>query len=93
MVTNLFCCSATVCSTVRLEQRTFGSLRWLDVCICTDASDKGFAFAVRERCRELGSEDGRVSVQQTLHIHPCQVTRASLHRARRRFVVFKFGRR
>ena len=53
------------------ERRAFGgilclvrsdwSLRWLDVCICTDASEKGFALAVRERCRGLGSEDGRVS--------------------------------
>ena len=36
-------------------------LRWLDVCICTDASEEGFAFAVREGCRELASEVGRVS--------------------------------
>ena len=58
-------------STVRMEQRAFGgilcllssdwSLRWLDVCICTDASEKGFAFAVREGCRELASEVERVS--------------------------------
>ena len=57
-------------STVRMEQRAFRcilrllrsvwSLRWLDVCICSDASKKGFAFAVRERCRELASEVGRV---------------------------------
>ena len=56
---------------MRLEQRAFGiilclfrstcSLRWLDVCICTDASEKGFAFAVRDGCRELASEVGRVS--------------------------------
>ena len=37
------------------------SLRWFDVCICTDASEKGFAFAVREGCRELASEVGRFS--------------------------------
>ena len=36
------------------------SLRWLDVCICADASEKNFAFAVREGCRELASEVGRV---------------------------------
>ena len=36
-------------------------LRWLDVCICMDASDTGFAFAVREGWRELASEIGRVS--------------------------------
>ena len=58
-------------STVRVEQRAFGgilsllrsdwSLRWLDVCICTDASEKGSVFAVREGCRELASEVGRVS--------------------------------
>ena len=58
-------------STVRMEQRAFGgilcllrsdwSLRLLGVCICTDASEKGFAFAVREGCRELASELGRVS--------------------------------
>ena len=58
-------------STVRMEQRAFGgilslfrsdwSLRWLDVCICTDASEKGFEFAVREGCRELASDVGRVS--------------------------------
>ena len=50
-------------STVRMEQRAFGgipcllrsdwSLRWLDVCIGTDALEKG--------CRELASEVGRVS--------------------------------
>ena len=54
-----------------MKQRAFGgfqclfrgdwSLRWLDVCTCTDASEKGFAFAVREGCRELASEVGRVS--------------------------------
>ena len=54
-------------STVRMEQRAFGgilrllrsdwSLRWLDVCICTDASEKG----LREGCRELAPEVGRVS--------------------------------
>ena len=32
----------------------------LDVCIGTDASDKGFVFAVREGCRELASKVGRV---------------------------------
>ena len=58
-------------STVRKEQRAFvriqclfrsdWSLRWLDVCICTGASEKGFAFAVLEGCRELASEVGRVS--------------------------------
>ena len=58
-------------STVRLEQRAVGgilcllrsdwSLRWLDVCICTDAPEKGFTFAVREGCHELPSEVGRVS--------------------------------
>ena len=54
-----------------MEQNAFGgilcllrsdwSLRWLDVCICTDASEMGFAFASREGCRELASEAGRVS--------------------------------
>ena len=57
-------------STVRKEQRAIGEilplprdwgLCWPDVCICTDASEKGFAFAVREGCRELASEVGRVS--------------------------------
>ena len=43
-------------STVRKEQKAFGeilcvlrsdwSLIWLDVCICTDASEKGFSFTV-----------------------------------------------
>ena len=61
--------------TVRMEQRALvgidsgivclflrdWSLRLLDVCICTEASEKGFAFAVREGCRELASEVGRVS--------------------------------
>ena len=37
------------------------SVCWLDVCIGTDASEKGFAFAVRDGCRELASEVGRVS--------------------------------
>ena len=35
--------------------------QWLGVCICMDASEKGFAFAVREGCCELASEVGRVS--------------------------------
>ena len=58
-------------STVRMEQRACGgilclllsdwSLPWLVVCICTDASEKVFAFAVREGCLELASEVGRVS--------------------------------
>ena len=48
-------------SVVRVEQRDFGrilcllcsnwSLRWLDVCIGTDVSEKCFAFAVREGYR------------------------------------------
>ena len=60
-------------STVRLQQRACGgilcllrsdwSLRWLDVCVCADPSEKGFAFAVREGCRELASEVGRFSEQ------------------------------
>ena len=38
-------------STVRMEQRAFGgtlslSLRWLHLCICSDAPEKGFALAV-----------------------------------------------
>ena len=37
------------------------SLRWLDADFCTDASEKGFTFAVREGCRELASEGGRVT--------------------------------
>ena len=60
-------------STVRLQQRACGgilcllrsdwSLRWLDVCVCADPSEKCFAFAVREGCRELASEVGRFSEQ------------------------------
>ena len=48
--------------TMRMEQRAFGgilcllcsewSLRRLHVCICTDASEKCFAFAVRAGCGE-----------------------------------------
>ena len=37
------------------------SLRWLDVGICTDASEKGVTVAVRAGCRELASEVGRGS--------------------------------
>ena len=54
--------------TVRIEQTAFGgilcllrsdwSLRSCDVCA---ASEKGFPFAVREGCRQLSSEIGRVS--------------------------------
>ena len=61
---------------LRMEQRAFGGtfrlprsgwcLRWLDVSICTDASEKGFAFAVREGCRELASEVGRVSERTSI---------------------------
>ena len=39
------------------------TLRWLDVWICTDVSEKGFAFAVHEGRRELASEAGRISVR------------------------------
>ena len=53
--------------TVRMERsvafcllRSDWSSRWLDVCIGTDASEKGFEFAVRSRCHELASEVGRV---------------------------------
>ena len=56
---------------MRLDQGAFGrilcllrsnwSLRWLDVCICTNASEKGFALTVREGCREQASEVGRVT--------------------------------
>ena len=41
--------------------RSDWSLRWFDVCICTDASEKCFPFAVRAGCRELASEVGRAS--------------------------------
>ena len=41
--------------------RSDWSLRWFDVCICTDASEKCFSFAVRVGCRELASEVGRAS--------------------------------
>ena len=61
--------------TVRMEQRAFGGIlcllrghwcvRWLGVCICTDASEKSFAVAVREGCRELTVEVGRVSERTT----------------------------
>ena len=54
-----------------MEPRAFGeilcllcgdwSLRWLDVCICADASENRFAFAVGEGCHELLSDVGRVS--------------------------------
>ena len=37
------------------------SLPFLDVCVCTDASEKGLAFALRELCPELALEVGRVS--------------------------------
>ena len=90
-------------STVRVEQRAFGgifcllrsdwSLRWLDVCICLDASENGIAFAVREGCRELASEVGRVSesnVQEKFKVHPCQVACASLHRSGCPFGMFGF---
>ena len=41
--------------------RLIWSLRWFHVCMCTDASEKGFPSAVREGCRERASEVGRVS--------------------------------
>ena len=57
-------------STVRKEQRALGrilcllrshwSLRCLDVC------KRGFAFAVRDGCRELASESGRASERTRL---------------------------
>ena len=45
--------------------RSDWSLRWLNVCIGTDASEKEVAFALREGCRELSSEVGRVSERTT----------------------------
>ena len=85
--------------TLRLEQRAFGgilclvrsdsTLRWLDVCICADALEKSFAFAVREGCRELAFGNrtclGPNEIQEKLQVHPCQVACASLYRARCRF--------
>ena len=47
--------SGELWSTVRKEQRAFGGL------YVSSASEKGFAFTVREGCRELASEVGRVS--------------------------------
>ena len=68
-------------STVHMEQRAFGGilyllrsdcrLRWLDVCICADASENRFAFAFREGCRGLASEVG--CVQRISRSVPCQV--------------------
>ena len=49
------------CEGILCLLRSDWSLRWLDVCICTDASETGFAFAVCEGCHELASEVGRVS--------------------------------
>lgn len=77
-------------SAVRQEQRAFGSilrllrshwsLPWLDVCICTDASENCFAFTVHDGCRELCSEVGRVSERTRFHrkvqICSCQVAYA-----------------
>ena len=72
-------------SSVRSEQKAFGeipclvrgdwSLRWLDVCICTAASEKDFAFAVREGCRELAPASCRVSERTTLK-RSCKSIRA-----------------
>ena len=57
--------------TARMKQKVFDdilclfrsdwSLRWLDVCIDTDASEKDSAFAFLEGCRVLASEVERVS--------------------------------
>ena len=63
--------------TIRCLLRSDWDLRWLDVCICTDGSEKGFPFAVREGCRELalGSWSclGADKVHEKLQVHPCQV--------------------
>ena len=73
--------------------RSDWSLRRLDVCMCTDASEQGFAFAVRERCRELASEVGRVSEQTRFKSSPSVPGRVSPHScAGCCFGVFKFGR-
>ena len=58
-----------------MEQSAFGgilclfrsdwSLRWLDVCVCPDALEKAFAFAVRDVASWLRRLVGCV--------HPCQV--------------------
>ena len=52
-----------------------GCLRWLDICIYTDASGKGFALAVREGCTELASEVGRV-LERTRFKRSCRSIRA-----------------
>ena len=80
-------------STVRMEQRTFGeilclfrndwSFRWLDVCICTGASEKGFAFADREGGRELLRAD---KVQEELQPGPSVPGRVRFAPSRRKLV-------
>ena len=76
--------------------RSDWSLRWLDVCICTDASEKGFVFAVREGCHELASEVGRVSERTSCKRSARSIRArslcASLHGTGVLFGVFKFGR-
>ena len=80
--------------------RSDWSLRWLDSASVrmhrTRASRSRF---VKDGCRELASEVGRVSVFQSgqgsreVLVHPCQVACAPLYRARSLLGVFKFGRR
>ena len=75
--------------------RSDWSLLWLDVSICTDASEKGCAFAVREECRELASEGCRVSERTRFKwSSKCIRARSRALRSitRCRFGMFKFGR-
>ena len=80
-------------STVRLDQRAFEGLLCLSprflvglmsaFCVFKDASEKGFAFAVREGCREcFGGEAclGTVKVPEQLQVHRCLVMCASIDR-------------
>ena len=59
-----------------------------------DASEKRFAFAICEGCRELTLDVGRVldMFQEKLKNHLCQIAYVSCHCSGGRFGVFQFGR-
>ena len=87
--------SGEPCLTVRMEQTAvFGVIVGLTSASVRLRQEKGFAVTVREGCRELASEAGRVSGQGLREASGpmCQVACASLHRSGCRLGVFKFGR-
>ena len=75
--------------------RSDWSLRWLDVCICADASGKSCRLRFVEKATSWVRRWSCLradKVQEKFHVHPCPVACDPFHRARCRFGIFTFGR-